>query len=131
MLDSQTIGISIDRDWQDLYEAIWWPEVFAQWATGLSRGPLVKSGKVWTAEGPEGLVKIRFTDHNAFGIMDHTVDLGPGTQIYVPLRIIANGGGATVLCTLFRQVAKSDAAFAEELGQVARDLAALKMLVSV
>jgi hypothetical protein len=128
MLESITIGISIDRDWRDLYEAIWRPAAFPSWASGLSNASLVRQGEIWTAQGPEGPIQIRFTDRNEFGVMDHCVDLGGGRVVYVPLRIVANGSGAEVLLTLFRQPDMSDAKFAQDQDWVRRDLLALKAL---
>jgi hypothetical protein len=128
MLESITIGISIDRDWRDLYEAIWRPEAFPTWVSGLSNASLVRQGEIWTAQGPEGPIQIRFTDRNEFGVMDHWVDLGGGRVVYVPLRIVANGSGAEVLLTLFRQPEMSDAKFAQDQDWVRRDLLALKAL---
>jgi hypothetical protein len=61
--------------------------------------------------------------------MDHHVDIGSGPEIYVPLRIIANGDGSEVLLTLFRQPGMSDEKFAADAEWVDRDLAALKTLV--
>lgn len=131
MLEFKTISISIDRNWREIYEAIWQPNDFPKWASGLSNSPLTKEGKVWRAEGPEGPIAIKFTDHNEFGIMDHYVDVGLGTEIYVPMRIIQNRDGAVVLFTLFRQPGMSDAKFDADAAWVERDLLSLKSLVSV
>src|ERR1700730_12294977 len=73
MLEARTISISINRNWNAVYEAIWTPEAFPKWASGLSKSSLVKDGEVWKAEGPEGPITIKFTDHNVFGVMDHYV----------------------------------------------------------
>lgn len=63
--------------------------------------------------------------------MDHTVEIG-GTEIFIfiPMRIVPNGEGAEVLFTLFRQPGMSDEKFAADAAWVARDLAALKALVT-
>ena len=129
MLDARTISISIDRDWREVYAAIWRPEDFPKWASGLSNASLEKKGDAWRAAGPEGPVTIRFTGHNAFGVMDHWVDPGGGRIVYVPLRVVENGTGAEVILTLFRQPDMTDAKFAEDEAWVTRDLAALKRLV--
>lgn len=129
MLESRTISISINRNWKEIYEAVWRPEDFPKWASGLSKSSLTKDGEAWKAEGPEETVRILFTAHNAYGVMDHYVDVGNGTIIYVPLRIIQNGDGAEVLLTLFRQQDMSDAKFAADAAWVGRDLLALKTLV--
>lgn len=128
MMQSRVVTVVIDRDWKTVYEAFWMPERFPEWASGLSDAGLARDGDAWKAEGPEGPVRIRFSDHNPFGIMDHWVELGPNQIVYIPLRIIANGCGAEVMLTLFRQPGMSDAKFAEDEAWVRRDLEALKAL---
>jgi hypothetical protein len=126
MLDVKTITVSIDRDWQDLYNAIWRPEAFRSWASGLSESTLEACGDHWKAHGPGGSVTIRFTDHNRFGVMDHYVYLNSGEEVYVPMRVFQNGAGAEVAFTLFRQAGMSDEKFEADAAWVRRDLAALR-----
>lgn len=126
MLEARTINISVARDWRELYEAIWQPESFPKWASGLSRSNLRRDGETWRAEGPDGAIRIRFTAHNPFGIMDHHVELAEDREVYVPLRIIRNGAGAEVLLTLFRQPGMSDEVLARDIDWVRRDLAVLR-----
>lgn len=128
MLEARTISISVDRPWKELYEAIWQPESFPRWASGLSKSSLEIDGNWWKANGPEGPVRISFTDYNPYGVMDHYVDVGNGSIIYVPMRVIPNGHGAEVLLTLFRQPGMSDAKFLADAEWVQRDLLALKSL---
>jgi hypothetical protein len=130
MLESCTLSICIGRPWKDVYEAIWRSETFPKWASGLSKSSLEKDGEMWRAEGPEGAVRIRFTGHNPFGVMDHYVDTGSGVLIYIPLRVIANADRAEVLLTLFRQPEMSDEKFLADAQWVKRDLLALKTLVT-
>jgi hypothetical protein len=130
MLDAKTISISIDRPWRALYDQIWTPEFFPQWASGLSQSSLTQEDDGWTAEGPEGRVRIRFSEYNAYGVMDHSVDLGSGPEISIPLRVIANGEGAEVLLTLFRQPEMTDEKFLADADWVERDLSALRALVT-
>ncbi|MDQ0472694.1 polyketide cyclase [Labrys wisconsinensis] len=130
MFEAQTIGISIDRPWQAVYEAVWRPQDFPKWASGLSRSSLEPDGEAWKAEGPEGPIRIRFTAHNGFGVMDHWVETGAGPDVYVPMRIIANGAAAEAVLTLFRQPGMSEETFRRDADWVRRDLAALKALVS-
>ena len=130
MLEARTVGISINRPWQDLYEAIWRPGCFPKWASGLSGSSLERDGEAWTAEGPEGPIRIRFTAHNPFGVMDHHVDAGSGPEIYVSMRVVPNAGGSEVLLTLFRQPGMSDAKFAADAEWVQRDLLALRAMVT-
>ena len=130
MLPSQTISLTIPRNWVDLYETIWKPDYFPKWASGLSQSALEQDGNYWKAVGPEGEVKIRFTEHNPFGVMDHYVDTGFGKEIYVPMRVVGNEEGAEVLITLFRQPFTSDEKFAEDAAVVKRNLQALHTLLT-
>jgi hypothetical protein len=104
------------RYWQAPILALSWgaPALFWLWARA--------------AQGPEGPIRIRFTEHNPFGIMDHYVDVGAGGEIYAPMRIVANGVGAEALFTLFRQPDMTDAKFEADGKWVLRDLRALRDL---
>lgn len=130
MYHSRTISITINQNWQDIYEAYWRPQDFQKWASGLSRSILSHDGVRWNAEGPEGSVSIRFTGHNDFGIMDHYVSVNDGPEMYVPLRVIQNGDGAEVQLTLFQQAGMSDAKFLADAEWVEQDLLTLKLLAS-
>lgn len=125
MMETLTLSVSIDRDWRELYDAIWRPDVFPTWASGLAQSTLEDRGDHWRARAPEGEVTIRFTAYNAFGIMDHRVTLPNGDEVYVPLRVFQNGAGAEVALTLFRQPGMSDEKFAADADWVRRDLATL------
>ena len=129
MLESHTLSIAIARPWKDVYESIWRPQTFPEWASGLSQSRLEPEGHGWKAIGPAGAVRIRFTDHNPFGVMDHWVDTGQGPEIYVPLRVVANSDGAEVMLTLFRQPGMSAKQFENDSAMVKRDLQALKALL--
>ena len=130
MLEARTISISIPVPWRDLYAAIWRPESFSKWASGLSQSSLARDGDGWRAQGPEGSIRIRFTDHNPYGVMDHYVDIGSGSEIYVPMRVIPNDEGAEVILTVFRQPGWSDEKFSADIKWVERDLLALRALVT-
>ena len=130
MLEAHTTGIAIGRRWRELYDAIWQPDFFPRWASGLSQSSLQREGGRWRAQGPEGTVWIRFTPYNEFGVMDHHVDTGGGPEIYVPLRVIENGSGAEVILTVFRQPGMSDEKFQGDIGWVERDLKALRAVTS-
>jgi uncharacterized protein YndB with AHSA1/START domain len=125
-VQSQTISVFIDRPWEEVYEAIWRPEVFPRWASGLSAAGLHNDNGVWRAQGPGGPVILRFTGHNAFGVMDHWVFLRSGAEIHVPMRVVAHGDGSEVMVTLFRQPGASPEAFEHDARWVRRDLDALR-----
>jgi hypothetical protein len=75
-------------------------------------------------------VILRFTPQNAFGVMDHTVCLRGGAEIHVPMRVVANGDGAEVMLTLFRQPGVSVEAFEHDANWVRRDLAQLRDMLT-
>jgi hypothetical protein len=129
MLPARTYSVSIKREWQALYEQIWRPEFFPTWASGLSDSELRQSSDSWLAAGPEGPIRVRFTAHNDFGVMDHFVDPGTGREVHIPLRVVQNGDGAEVMLTLFRQPDMTDERFSADAKWIMRDLRALKQLV--
>ena len=128
-LPARTYSVTIARDWRQVYEAIWRPEAFAHWAAGMAKGNLRQEKGRWLDDGPDGPIEIRFTPHNDFGVMDHFVDPGDGAEVEVPLRVAANGSGAEVLLTLYRQPGMSDGTFARDARWINRDLRALKAWV--
>jgi len=126
MLPARSFSISIRHDWRALYEQIWRPEYFPNWAAGLADSELHPDGDTWLADGS---IRIRFTPHNAFGVMDHWVDTGTGPAIHVPLRVVENGEGAEVILTLYRQPDMDEERFSADIKLVNRDLRALKNLI--
>ena len=126
--ESRTITVRIARPQHEVYDFASVPENFPRWASGLAKS-LKKVHGEWIAEVPEGQVKVRFTERNDFGILDHYVTLRPGVDIYIPIRVIANGAGSEVIFTLFRLPDMTDDAFAKDLEWVKRDLSALKALL--
>ncbi|MDF1792461.1 MAG: polyketide cyclase [Thalassobaculaceae bacterium] len=126
MYRSETISVSVAREADDLYEAFWRPECFTSWASGLSKSVLRRGDDGWHADGPEGPITIRFSDHNAFGVMDHWVVLADGRVVYIPLRVIPNDAASLVMLTLFQFPDMSDEQFGKDADWVRRDLETLK-----
>lgn len=129
MFESRHISIRIHRPAAEVYAFTRAPERFTQWAAGLASG-LTRDGDQWIAHGPGGDVKVRFSPPNDYGVLDHWVTLPDGAELYMPLRVVANGEGAEVGMTLYRPPNMyDDAAFDRDAAAVARDLAKLKALV--
>ena len=57
---------------------------------------------------------------------DHYVSVAPDHEIYVPVRVVANGDGSEVLITVFRLPEMTDAQYREDLDVVRADLERLK-----
>jgi hypothetical protein len=129
MFESRHISIRIHRSASEVYAFTRKPESFTKWAAGLASG-LTRDGDQWIAHGPGGDVKVRFSPPNDHGVLDHWVTLPDGTELYMPLRVVANGEGAEVVMTLYRPPSMyDDAAFDRDAAAVARDLAKLKALI--
>lgn len=53
----------------------------------------------------------------------------PDVEIYVPMRVVANGAGSEVLFTLFRMPGVTDEEYAADTGLLEQDLGTLKQLM--
>jgi len=126
-LPSRTISVTIARDWGEVYAFLCLPENWRRWASGL--GTLSLQDGAWIAQTPDGPMQVRFTAPNPYGVLDHHVVTPAGAEIYIPLRVIANGAGAEIIFTLFRQPGMSDATFDADAEWVRRDLETLKRLL--
>jgi hypothetical protein len=127
-VESRTITVRIDRPFDKVYEFLVDPAHWNQWAFGLGKN-LRKSSNGWVADSGGGTVRVRFTPRNNFGVVDHTVTRPKGDRVYIPMRLIVNGGGCELLFTLFREPNMSDAQFASDANFVQRDLDGLKGLM--
>jgi len=129
--EARTVSVSIERPWREVYDFASIPLNFQRWASGLG-GSLKKmpDSDLWSAQGPDGPVHIRFSERNDFGVLDHWVmPAGGAGAIYIPLRVIPNGTGAEVMLTLLRAEGRTDEDTAADEDWVRRDLAALKALL--
>jgi hypothetical protein len=72
---------------------------------------------------------VRFSERNAYGVLDHSVTLPRGVTVYVPLRVVAKESGCELVLTLFRQPGMSDERFAADAQWVMRDLDVAKRLL--
>jgi hypothetical protein len=126
--ETRTVSITIRRDWREVYDFACVPENAPRWASGLAT-TIRREGDHWIGEGPDGRVAVRFSPRNDYGVLDHHVTPGSGVDMYIPMRVIANGSGAEVSLTLFRAPGASDALFARDQEWVARDLEALRTLL--
>jgi hypothetical protein len=126
--ESRNLSISINRAAGQAYDFLCAPENFPKWASGLA-GSLRQAGGGWIAQTPDGPVRIRFSERNAFGVLDHWVYPQPGVEIYIPMRVVSNASGCELLFTLFRLPGMSDEKFSADAEWVMRDLAAAKLVL--
>ena len=122
------VRVHINRPAADAYDFLSVPENFGRWASGLARS-LRKAGDEWTAETPEGLATVRFSEPNSRGVLDHAVSLPQGRTVYVPLRVVPSERGCELVLTLFRQPDMSDDKFAADAEWVLCDLNVAKRIL--
>ena len=127
-IESRTMSVRIDRPFAKVYEFLVDPANWNQWAFGLGKS-LRRSNDGWIADSDEGIVKVRFTPQNQYGVLDHMVTRPWGTQVCVSMRLIANGGGCELLFTLLRGPGMSDEQYKADANFVQRDLNGLKELL--
>lgn len=122
------LGVSIAAPFARAYAFARQPDNFPRWAAGLSSS-LHLDGDHWVADTPQGQAVVLFTPPNDFGILDHHVLIAGQEDIYIPLRMIANGTGTEVIFTLLRQPNMDDTAFEADAQAVIADLHRLKALL--
>src|SRR3989338_479272 len=125
---SQHISISINCSVDEVYEFASNPINIPKWAAGLSSSIEIVNGVV-IAESPIGKVRVKFSDENPFGILDHDVTLPSGEVIYNPMRVIQNSNGSELIFTLYKREGMSDKMFSEDVEMIKHDLEKLKALL--
>ena len=127
MLPARTLSISISRPATGVYDYLADPARFPAWSKFITG--MRPDGDDWIATTTAGETRVRFAPHNTFGVVDHTVTVAPGVEVFVPFRVVPNQAGSEVLFTVFRQPTQDDRAFADDCALVATDLASLKALL--
>lgn len=129
MYPARHISIAVDRSPADIYAFAADPANLPKWAAGLSGATVVKSGDVWICQSPMGQVKVKFVEHNSFGVMDHDVTLPSGEVNHNPFRVLSNGTGGEIVFTLYRLPRMSDQEFEHDASLIKKDLATLKRIL--
>lgn len=114
--EARQLSVPIDRSAAEAYEFLSVPENLSKWASGLAEA---------LRDGP---ASVRFSERNAYGVLDHAVDTLRGS-VYIPLRVVPKGSACELVLTLFRQPRISDEKFAADAEWVMRDLHAAKRIL--
>lgn len=125
------VSVAINRPPKDVYLFASNVENLPKWATGLiGTGTLRKGDGEWTVSGGTlGEVKVRFTEPNTFGVLDHDVTLESGETVHNAIRVIPNGTGSEIVFSVFRQPGVTEEQFARDTQAVEKDLKILKALL--
>lgn len=129
MYDVQHLSIYIARRPAEVYEFASDARNLPRWAAGLARSEVQREGDAWIVEAPFGKVRVKFTEPNALGVLDHDVTLESGVTVHNPMRVVPRGEGSEFLFTLIRQPGMSDEQFASDRAAVEQDLKTLKHLL--
>lgn len=97
-VESRTITVRIGRPFDQVYDFLADPKNWNQWAHGLGKS-IRQSNDGWIADSDGGVIKVRFTPRNSFGVVDHYVIRPSGERVYVPMRLIVSGQGCELLFT--------------------------------
>ena len=127
-LASTTLSVTIEADPSAVYDLVSHPEHLPRWATTFVRG-IRQAGDQWVLDTPYGPHTLRLAPRNAFGVLDHYVGPPDRPEVYVPMRVVPNGGGSEVFFTLFRQPGMTDAQYAADRALVRQDLDSLKRVM--
>ena len=125
---AHNINVTIERPLAEVYDFLSKPENFPHWASGLATS-IAPEDDHWVTETPDGQVVIRFSTPNDLGVLDHKVTMPSGVEVYIPMRVVANGEGSEVIFTLFQTPGMSEAVLERDIGLVEGDLATLKELL--
>jgi len=128
VMRTRIVHLSIERPWTEVYAYASDPVRMPEWAAGLAEG-LTPNGQIWVASGPLGEVRVRFAEPNEYGVIDHTVTLPDGTEVYNALRVTPNGDGAEIAFTVLRTPGMNDADFERDAAAVLADLLTLKKIL--
>ena len=127
MLQAEVITIDIERDWQEVYEAVADLRNFPKWAKTFCRAiKKLNDGDWYEMDTPQGPTRIRIASRNDFGVVDHYLVSPKGEDVYVPMRVISNGDGCQLQFTLFRRPGMTEEMFKSDKALVEKDLGTLK-----
>jgi hypothetical protein len=126
--DVRNLSVPIERPAGEAYEFLSLPENFAKWASGLGAS-LCKVDGEWIAQTAQGPARVRFSERNKFGVLDHSVTRPDGSGVYVPLRLVPKSVGCELVLTLVRRPGMSEEEFAADAEWVKRDLEAAKRIL--
>jgi len=128
-MQARTVQVTIARPWREVCEFLAQPRNYPRWASWLGPSLRLQRGD-WIARRPDGgRAKVRFTERNAFGVVDHCLLEAEDRATFVALRVVGHDAGSEVIATFFREPGSSDEQLATHADTAQRDLGKLKTLM--
>ena len=129
MRRSQTISLSIERPFDEVYDYLVKPLNFQNWAA-VEQGSFrpLENGD-WEGVTPNGLRHMRFVTPNNYGVLDHAVFEPGSVPLFMPMRVVPNGEGTELIFSFFQRDGMDDESFASTLEWIRTDLLTLKSLL--
>lgn len=123
---ARTLTVSIARSPDHVYCYVSDPTNLPSWSFFDS---VVRSGDRWLARSSAGEAFVRFVPANDYGVLDHIVEVAPGQELRMPVRVIPNGDGSELIFTVIRTPESTDADFERDTSTVQKDLQTLKNIL--
>ena len=95
------MSVSIERPPADVAAFVRDPRNLPRWAAGLGSDVVEENGRLYV-QTPGGKASVDFAPPNDLGVLDHTVTLPDGNEVYVPMRVVPHGAGSVVVFTILR-----------------------------
>ena len=124
-MKAKTLTIFIERNAGDVYDFVQNPENMPKWAKTFCKS-IKRTGEDWVLMTPQGPARLKITERNDLGVLDHYLTPAPGVDLLVPMRVVPNGRGSEVIFTLFQLPMIPDENFAKDIIKVRTDLRTLK-----
>lgn len=121
---SVSIGAPVDFVWATLASVPDWP-LFSPFALKVRPA----AADTFLVTSPTGEVRLTSHFHERLRLLDHTVTLADGTEVFIPYRVAPNHRGSELIMTNVKSPADSVAEYEEQLGWMRTELANAKTYV--
>lgn len=126
---SQTITVEIVTTPDDVMAYASDPRHLPDWAPGLALSVQAEDDG-WRVKMRDGSsAMLWFTPPNADGILDHTVRLPNGAEVFNQMRVVASHMGSEVSFVLNQLEGMSDEQFEQDAEQIRADLERLRIIL--
>lgn len=112
-MNSKAVMVFFQCSLEKVYRFASNPKKLPAWTSSFVLSIRNENGK-WIAETKDSQFEIEFVPENEFGVLDHTVRLEIGLELYNPVQVIKNGEGSDIMFTLFQHEGMTDEQFEQD-----------------